>query len=45
MLGETYNRLHRHDEAEIWFKKALAIKVNHLPAYFTYAKSMASNVS
>ncbi|EDV26907.1 uncharacterized protein TRIADDRAFT_22709 [Trichoplax adhaerens] len=42
MIGETYNRLDKHDRAELWFKKAIAKKVNHLPAYLTYAKSMAS---
>ncbi|RDD43777.1 Transmembrane and TPR repeat-containing protein 2 [Trichoplax sp. H2] len=42
MIGETYNRLDKHDRAELWFKKAITKKVNHLPAYLTYAKSMAS---
>ncbi|XP_070556882.1 protein O-mannosyl-transferase TMTC2-like [Ptychodera flava] len=37
MMGDCLSKLGRYDDAEKWFKKSLAVKSDHVPAYLTYA--------
>ena len=45
LLGEAYSALNDSAKAEHWFKVALAFKPDHLPAFLTYGKLLAKNVS
>ena len=45
LLGEAYSALNDSAKAEHWFKAALAFKPDHLPAFLTYGKLLAKNVS
>ena len=45
LLGEAYSAVNDSAKAEQWFKAALAFKPDHLPAYLTYGKLLAKNVS
>lgn len=38
MLGEAYFKLDRLKEAEHWYREALRVKVDHIPAHLTYGK-------
>nr|XP_046917032.1 protein O-mannosyl-transferase TMTC2-like [Dermatophagoides farinae]XP_046917033.1 protein O-mannosyl-transferase TMTC2-like [Dermatophagoides farinae] len=39
-IAEVYNRMNRTADAEIWFRKSLTIKHDHIPAYLTYARML-----
>ncbi|KAK2712020.1 hypothetical protein QYM36_010897 [Artemia franciscana] len=41
MLGEAYFKLDQLEEAEYWYKEALRVKPDHIPAHLTYAKLLA----
>ncbi|XP_033629569.1 protein O-mannosyl-transferase TMTC2-like [Asterias rubens] len=41
MLGETYFKLGKSEDAERWFKKSLEVKPDHVPAHLTYAHMLA----
>lgn len=41
MLGEAYAKLGQFDKAELWYKEALKLKPDHVPAHLTYAKLLA----
>jgi len=45
MLGEAYFKLDQLEEAEYWYKEALRVKPDHIPAHLTYAKLLARQVS
>ncbi|OWF48997.1 Transmembrane and TPR repeat-containing protein 2 [Mizuhopecten yessoensis] len=38
MMGEVYLKLTQFDEAEYWYKEALRVKTDHIPAHLTMAK-------
>ena len=38
MLGEAYFKLERLKEAEHWYRQALSVKADHIPAHLTYGK-------
>ncbi|CAL1527207.1 unnamed protein product [Lymnaea stagnalis] len=40
MIGEVYYKMQRFSEAEKWYKEALTVKPDHLPAHLTMAKLM-----
>uniref|UniRef100_T1JJZ4 dolichyl-phosphate-mannose--protein mannosyltransferase n=1 Tax=Strigamia maritima TaxID=126957 RepID=T1JJZ4_STRMM len=41
MLGEAYFKLEKYEEAEQWYKEALRVKPDHIPAHLTYGKMLA----
>ncbi|XP_076036055.1 protein O-mannosyl-transferase TMTC2-like isoform X2 [Oratosquilla oratoria] len=41
MLGEALFKLERYDEAERWYREALRVKSDHVPAHLTYGKLLA----
>ena len=45
VLGEAYHALNKTLEAELSFRAALELKPDHIPAYLTYGKLLAKNVS
>ncbi len=45
VLGEAYQALNKTREAERSFRAALQAKPDHIPAYLTYGKLLAKNVS
>ena len=45
LLGEVYSALGDPLRAERWYKTALNAKPDHIPAYLTYGKLLAKNVS
>lgn len=45
VLGEALQALNKTTEAELSFQAALAAKPDHIPAYLTYGKLLAKNVS
>ena len=45
VLGEALQSLNKTTEAELSFRAALAAKPDHIPAYLTYGKLLAKNVS
>ena len=44
MMGEAYFKLDRHKEAEFWYREALRVKPDHIPAHLTYGKLLAKMV-
>lgn len=38
MLGEAYFKSERLKEAEHWYRQALTVKADHIPAHLTYGK-------
>ena len=38
MLGEAYFKLDRFKDAEYWYREALRVKPDHIPAHLTYGK-------
>ena len=45
VLGEAFQALNKTLDAERSFRAALALKPDHIPAYLTYGKLLAKNVS
>lgn len=45
LLGETLARMKKYEEAELWYKKALKAKPDHVPTHLTYGKLLAKNVN
>ncbi len=45
LLGEAYQALNKSDQAEQWYRAAMAEKPDHIPAYLKYGKLLAKNVS
>jgi len=45
LLGEAYQAANNTKEAERWYRAALTEKPDHIPAYLTYGKMLAKNVS
>ena len=45
LLGEANRALNKTDEAERYYRAALQAKPDHVPAYLTYGKLLAKNVS
>ena len=45
VLGEAFHALNKTLEAELSFRAALELKPDHIPAYLTYGKLLAKNVS
>ncbi|XP_071453021.1 protein O-mannosyl-transferase TMTC2-like [Hetaerina americana] len=43
MLGEAHYLLREYTEAERWYKAALQVKPDHVPAHLTYGKMLAKN--
>ena len=41
VIGEMYSKLNRSNEAEMWFRKSLLLKRDHIPVHLTYAKMLA----
>ncbi|XP_076361298.1 protein O-mannosyl-transferase TMTC2-like isoform X1 [Tachypleus tridentatus] len=41
MLGEAFFKLGKFIDAEQWYKEALRVKPNHVPAHLTYAKLLS----
>lgn len=44
MLGEAYFKLERLREAEHWYREALRVKADHIPAHLTYGKLLTKMV-
>ena len=44
MLGEAYFKLERVKEAEHWYREALRVKADHIPAHLTYGKLLTKMV-
>jgi tetratricopeptide (TPR) repeat protein len=44
MMGEAYFKLDRVKEAEYWYREALRVKPDHIPAHLTYGKLLAKLV-
>ena len=44
MLGEAYFKLDSLAEAEHWYREALRVKPDHVPAHLTYGKLLAKMV-
>ena len=42
--GEVFAALNRLDEAEHWYREALKVKSDHVPAHLTLAKLYAKKV-
>ncbi|XP_030745752.1 protein O-mannosyl-transferase TMTC2-like [Sitophilus oryzae] len=45
ILGETLAKMQQDEEAEKWYRAALAAEPNHVAAHITYGKLLAKNVS
>lgn len=45
VLGEAFQALNKTREAELFYQAALKAKPDHIPAYLTYGKLLAKNVS
>jgi tetratricopeptide (TPR) repeat protein len=45
LLGEAHQAANNTQEAERWYRAALTAKPDHIPAYLTYGKMLAKNVS
>ena len=45
MLGEAYFKSERLKEAEHWYRQALTVKSDHIPAHLTYGKLLTRIVS
>ena len=45
MLGEAYFKLDRLKEAEFWYREALRVKADHIPAHLTYGKLLTRMVT
>lgn len=45
MLGEAYFKLERLKEAEHWYREALRVKGDHIPAHLTYGKLLTKMVN
>ena len=45
MLGEAYFKLDNLSEAEHWYREALRVKPDHVPAHLTFGKLLAKMVS
>jgi len=41
VIGEMYSKLNQSKEAEVWFRKSLLSKRDHVPVHLTYAKMLA----
>lgn len=41
MMGEAFFKLTQYVEAEFWYKEALRVKPDHIPAHLTYAKLLS----
>lgn len=44
-LGEAYAKVNSFDEAEHWYREALKVKPDHIPAHLTMAKMHQKKVS
>ena len=44
LVGEVFAALNRLDEAEHWYREALKVKSDHVPAHLTLAKLYAKKV-
>ena len=45
MLGEAYFKLDKLKDAEFWYREALRVKSDHIPAHLTYGKLLTRMVS
>jgi tetratricopeptide (TPR) repeat protein len=45
LLGESHQTLNHTEAAERFYRKAVALKPDHIPAYLKYGKMLAKNVS
>lgn len=41
VIGEMYAKLNQSKEAEVWFRKSLLLKRDHIPVHLTYAKMLS----
>ena len=41
IIGEMHWKLNQSQEAEVWFRKSLRLKSDHIPVHLTYAKMLA----
>jgi len=44
LVGEAYFKLSDFDKAEFWYREALSIKPDHIPAHLTLAKLLHRQV-